>query len=121
MEKDCEPSDTSLCMKCHHRYQAEETFEKVATVIGIYKLAQYWVDAVNSDPYSTLHDRLEKQKNLADAEEMVEELVDGIENLSPASRQQLVVLFSEMKTLGMLTSLSAGRIPPDVFGSSRPP
>ncbi|TEB40251.1 hypothetical protein FA13DRAFT_1704295 [Coprinellus micaceus] len=109
VEKDCEPSDTSLCMKCHHRYQAEETFEKVATVIGIYKLAQYWVDAVNSDPYSTLHDRLEKQKNLADAEEMVEELVDGIENLSPASRQQLVVLFSEMKTLAVHRNLKGRR------------
>lgn len=57
---------------------------------------------VKSDPHATFAEKTAKEHDLEAAEDMLEELVDDIEGLPPASRQQLAILFSEMKVLGML-------------------
>ena len=100
---DCNPKPSCTCVTCHQhgdKGETQNTFENVATVIGIYKLASHWARVVQSDPNATPRQKLDKQYDLEDAEDMLEELVDNTEKLSPASRQQLRILFSEMRVLG---------------------
>lgn len=82
--------------------KAHATFERVSTVIGLYKIAKHWVQVTNLNRHATRKERIERQKDLDDAEILVGELVADIENLSPASKQHLHILFSEIKIKGGL-------------------
>lgn len=98
------------CVTCHsHKDEAQVTFQKVATVIGIYKLASHWWEVVKKDPNASKAYKEARLHDLEDAEQMVQELSSGMEELSPASRQQLLILFEEMKRQGMshMPSVSA--------------
>ncbi|TEB08894.1 hypothetical protein FA13DRAFT_1722726, partial [Coprinellus micaceus] len=92
--------------------QAHATFERVSTVIGLYKIAKHWVQVTNLNRHATREERIERQKDLDDAEILVGELVADIENLSPASKQHLHILFSEIKIKALNDGLSESYRPP---------
>lgn len=82
--------------------EVRATFERVAVVISIYKIARWWWDRVLSRPDSfTPAQKAEKMRDLEDAEGMIQALAEDIENLSAASRQQLFILYNEMHSHGM--------------------
>jgi hypothetical protein len=77
------------------------TFEKVATVVAVYKLARYWAERASAEPeLYTIEQREQKQAAYEAAGAMLLELNKGADNLSGASRQQLHILESELQSQG---------------------
>lgn len=81
------------------------TFEHVATVIGIYKVSKYWANLAETEPDTfTPGEREAKQRELIDAEAMLQDLVDEFADLTAASRQQLFIFFNELHQDGTTDS-----------------
>ncbi|TEB25640.1 hypothetical protein FA13DRAFT_1713877 [Coprinellus micaceus] len=77
------------------------TFEKVATVVAVYKLARYWAERASTEPeLYTIEQRDQKQAAYEAAGAMLLELNKGADKLSGASRQQLHILECELQSQG---------------------
>jgi polyphosphate kinase 2 (PPK2 family) len=96
-----------LCLGCHHLSETEEIFKNVATVIGVYKVADYRQKKLASDSHATPEQKRQAKRSLEEAVEALRDVVDDIDTLPPASKQQLVVLFQDMKSSGKPHIVSA--------------
>ncbi|TEB19265.1 hypothetical protein FA13DRAFT_1719019 [Coprinellus micaceus] len=95
-----------LCLGCHHLSETEEIFKNVATVIGVYKVADYRQKKLASDSHATPEQKRQAKRSLEEAVEALRDVVDDIDTLPPASKQQLVVLFQDMKSSALQKGLS---------------
>ncbi|TEB19266.1 hypothetical protein FA13DRAFT_1719020 [Coprinellus micaceus] len=95
-----------LCLGCHHLSETEEIFKNVATVIGVYKVADYRQKKLASDSHATPEQKRQAKRSLEEAVEALRDVVDDIDTLPPASKQQLVVLFQDMKSSGLPHALT---------------
>lgn len=86
----------------HHPSVAEATFRNVATAISVYKVTLYSWDVAEADESMSEEELLERRLDLWEAEVDLQGLIDNVDRLPPASRQQLVVLYYEAHCQGEL-------------------
>lgn len=79
------------------------SFERVATVVAIYKVALFWAERAKSDPHLyTAEEREQKLAALMAAEAMLLDITRDADQLPGASQQQLHILQNELLNQGML-------------------
>lgn len=62
----------------------------------MYKLSRYYWKEVEQDENYPYDKKLARQRDLEEAQEQLAELLDGMDQLPPASRQQLLILYYEV-------------------------
>ncbi|KAJ3520901.1 hypothetical protein NMY22_g12538 [Coprinellus aureogranulatus] len=88
-----------------HTAWCMETFQQVATIINLYKVARYAWEAAEDDTTMPADAKLEKQTDLEAAQSDLVEIIDVMEDLPPASRQQLHILYYETQIKDLTLSL----------------
>jgi hypothetical protein len=81
----------------HYSLQAKITFQTVATAIGVYKITKHqWAHYERDEAVST-EKKLVYQGDYEEASRKLEQLIDQIEMLPPASQHLVMIFYEEEK------------------------
>jgi hypothetical protein len=80
--------------------KSKATFERLAIVISVYKVARYSWETVEKDEDVSWEERMLKRRNLEDAYRDLLWFIERSRTLPPSSRRQLSILYYETQGQG---------------------